>query len=109
MGSVFGSKDGLRPSTSTPMTDSLTSSLRPSSAASTTNRRNRLPRSASAKVALPRICWSCTRTGSRSMVGKSYHSLRDLALLEGKHNSEGIVGDREVGSRVASLNLLSDG
>lgn len=44
-----------------PMTDSLTSPLRPSSAASTTNCKNRLPRSASAKVALARIRSSCPR------------------------------------------------
>src|SRR5215475_1161673 len=120
MGSVFGSKDGLRPSTSTPMTDSLTSSPRSSSAASTTNRRNRLPRWASAKVALPRIRWSCKRTRSGSMSGnlttrfgtwrcwkrKTILSV-SLANRKSTHNALWSASSPEIQASLAAISMSS--
>jgi hypothetical protein len=43
------------------------------------------------------------------MVEESYHSLRDVVLWEGRRDFEWIVGNTEVGSRVASLNFSTDG
>jgi hypothetical protein len=55
IGSDFESNDGVRPKTSTAITDSLISPSRPSSLRSTTKRRKLLARPASAKAALARI------------------------------------------------------